>query len=117
MMTTDQTIRPSTAVLATLDDAPSEDPARSGNKAATLARLRRGGFEVPPGVVVFADILKGADDDLPDHADVPSTLQGRVRNAMIRVRPCLGEGVAPAVPRRQEARVEGARVARDRVRH
>lgn len=51
------------SILLRLDDAASEDAASTGSKAATLARLRRAGFPVPPGVVVPADAFE-VDDDL-----------------------------------------------------
>ncbi len=54
-----------------LDDDAATDPSRAGRKAATLARLRRAGHEVPGGVVlpVAATAAMGEDDDpelLPD---------------------------------------------------
>ena len=52
MMTNELAIRASAAGLVSLDDPACEAPALAGNKAATLAVLRRAGFEVPPGVVV-----------------------------------------------------------------
>jgi rifampicin phosphotransferase len=64
-MTNDQATRTSAARLVSLDDAACEAPALVGNKAATLAVLRRAGFEVPPGVVVPADALGGVADELP----------------------------------------------------
>ncbi len=54
-MTSDLSVRVSTAGLVSLDDPAAEASARTGNKAATLAMLRRAGFRVPPGVVVTAD--------------------------------------------------------------
>jgi phosphohistidine swiveling domain-containing protein len=63
MTVTDQG-EPAAAVLVSLDDPACEAPALAGNKAATLAVLRRAGFEVPPGVVVPADALGGAADEL-----------------------------------------------------
>jgi phosphohistidine swiveling domain-containing protein len=63
-MTSDQAMR-ATAVLVSLDDPACEAPAVAGNKAATLAVLRRAGFEVPPGVVIPADALGGSAYELP----------------------------------------------------
>jgi pyruvate,water dikinase len=48
-----------------LDEPACEDPTRVGRKAATLARLRRAGFPVPPGVVIPAEWFEGAGRDLP----------------------------------------------------
>ena len=53
------------APLVSLDDADGELAALVGNKAATLAALRRSGFEVPPGVVVPPDAFGGVSDNLP----------------------------------------------------
>ncbi|HZD01982.1 MAG TPA: PEP/pyruvate-binding domain-containing protein [Actinomycetes bacterium] len=64
-MTKDRDIRPSAAALVSLDDPACEAPSLAGNKAATLAVLRRAEFEVPPGVVVSVDALRGVDDKLP----------------------------------------------------
>lgn len=64
-MINDQATRASAARLVSLDDPACEDPALAGNKAATLAVLRRAGFEVPPGMVVSADALSGVADELP----------------------------------------------------
>jgi len=77
-MTNDQVTRTS-ARLVSLDDPACEAPALAGNKAATLAVLRRVGFEVPPGVVVPADALGGVGDKLPPGvraalANVPALL-------------------------------------------
>ncbi|HEX9364224.1 MAG TPA: hypothetical protein VGA47_10625, partial [Candidatus Dormibacteraeota bacterium] len=47
------------AILVNLDDPACEAPALAGNKAATLALLRRAGFPVPPGGVVSAEALSG----------------------------------------------------------
>jgi pyruvate,water dikinase len=63
-MINDQAIA-SAARLVSLDDPACEVPALAGNKAATLAVLRRAGFEMPPGVVVPADALSGVADELP----------------------------------------------------
>jgi phosphohistidine swiveling domain-containing protein len=63
-MTNDQVTRTS-ARLVSLDDPACEAPALAGNKAATLAVLRRVGFDVPTGVVVPADALGGVGDKLP----------------------------------------------------
>jgi rifampicin phosphotransferase len=63
-MTNDVAIGASAATLISLDDSACETSALTGNKAATLAVLRRAGFEVPPGVVVSAAAL-GDDHDLP----------------------------------------------------
>jgi pyruvate,water dikinase len=78
MMVTDQG-EPATAVLVSLDDPSCEAPALAGNKAATLAVLRRAGFPVPPGVVVPAGSLGGAADEVPTGVraaltDVPRVL-------------------------------------------
>jgi phosphohistidine swiveling domain-containing protein len=54
-----------TSALISLDDPASEVAARVGNKAATLALLRRAGFHVPPGAVVAADMFGGDDHELP----------------------------------------------------
>jgi rifampicin phosphotransferase len=64
-MTNDQATRAWATHLVSLDDPACEAPALAGNKAATLAVLRRAGFEVPPGVVVPADALGAAADELP----------------------------------------------------
>ena len=53
------------APLVSLDDADGELAPLVGNKAATLAALRRSGFEVPPGVVVPTDAFGGVSDNLP----------------------------------------------------
>jgi len=65
MTTTDLASRASAVGLVSLDDPACEAPALVGNKAATLAVLHRAGFQVPPGVVVSADALSGADNELP----------------------------------------------------
>jgi pyruvate,water dikinase len=52
------------AVLLSLDEQECEDATRVGNKAATLARLRRAGFPVPPGVVLTAVLLEDIDHEL-----------------------------------------------------
>ena len=57
---TEQTL----AGLLRLDDPACEDPERSGNKAATLARLRRAGLDVPPGAVIPADAFSDRGDPL-----------------------------------------------------
>jgi pyruvate,water dikinase len=49
-------------MLVRLDDVAGEDAASTGNKAATLARLRRAGYPVPPGVVISADALDAGDE-------------------------------------------------------
>ncbi|MGH2652254.1 MAG: PEP/pyruvate-binding domain-containing protein, partial [Actinomycetota bacterium] len=64
-MTNDLATRASAAGLLSLDDPACEAPALAGNKAATLAVLRRAGFEVPLGVVVPADAFTGVADALP----------------------------------------------------
>ncbi|HEX9761608.1 MAG TPA: PEP/pyruvate-binding domain-containing protein, partial [Acidimicrobiia bacterium] len=53
------------AALVGLDDPAADNSALVGNKAATLAMLRRAGFEVPAGVVIPATALIGASEDLP----------------------------------------------------
>jgi phosphohistidine swiveling domain-containing protein len=65
MIANELATRASAAALVSLDDPACEAPALAGNKAATLAVLRRAGFEVPPGVVVSADALGHVGDDLP----------------------------------------------------
>ena len=64
-MTNELATRASTAGLVSLDDPACETPALAGNKASTLALLRRAGFQVPSGVVVPADALGGVDLELP----------------------------------------------------
>ena len=64
-MTQDLAMRESGSALIGLDDPASEDAAQAGNKAANLAKLRRSGFQVPPGLVVTVDALAQADDELP----------------------------------------------------
>jgi phosphohistidine swiveling domain-containing protein len=73
-MTSNSAIQAPAAVLVSLDDPACEAPALAGNKAATLAVLRRAGFEVPPGVVVPADVLGGVADELPQ------SIQAALRN-------------------------------------
>src|SRR5712692_638557 len=82
MKTNNPTIRPSAAGLVSLDDPACQAPALAGNKAATLAVLRRAGFEVPPGVVVTTDLLSGGGDELP----------AGVRAALSEVPDLLGPG-------------------------
>ena len=72
-MTNDQATRASAVRLASLDDLACEAPALAGNKAATLAVLRREGFQVPPGVVVPAGAFDAAAKELP--AAVRAALQ------------------------------------------
>jgi phosphohistidine swiveling domain-containing protein len=72
-MTNDVAIGASSATLISLDDPACEAHALAGNKAATLAVLRRAGFDVPPGVVLSADSVGNGDDDLP--APVQAALQ------------------------------------------
>jgi pyruvate,water dikinase len=62
---TGNAVETSKAALVGLDDPAAENPALVGNKAATLAMLRRAGFEVPAGVVIPATALIGASEDLP----------------------------------------------------
>jgi pyruvate,water dikinase len=73
MTISDQAVLAPAAVLVNLDDPACEAPALAGNKAATLALLRRAGFEVPPGMVVPADALVVADE-------LPQTIQAALRN-------------------------------------
>ena len=78
-MSNDLAVKASTAGLVSLGDPACEAPALAGNKAATLAVLRRAGFDVPPGVVVSADALSGVDGELSAVvraalADVPDLL-------------------------------------------
>jgi phosphohistidine swiveling domain-containing protein len=65
MTISDQAVPAPAAILVNLDDPACEAPGLAGNKAATLAVLRRAGFEVPPGMVVSADALSGIDEELP----------------------------------------------------
>jgi len=58
--------------LVNLDDAHAGVAALVGNKAATLAVLRRSGFQVPPGLVVPSDAFGVVSVDLP--ASVRATL-------------------------------------------
>lgn len=79
MITNERATRASVAGLVSLDDPACEAPALAGNKAASLAVLRRAGFEVPPGVVVSAEAIRGLDAELPTAvraalADVPDLL-------------------------------------------
>jgi len=67
-MTSDTAIRVSASGLLSLDDPACETPALAGNKAATLAGLRRAGFHVPPGVVVSTEALGGPAHELPASA-------------------------------------------------
>lgn len=64
MTITDQAVPAPAAVLVSLDDPACEAPALAGNKAATLAVLRRAGFKVPPGVVISVDALGKVSDEL-----------------------------------------------------
>jgi len=82
MTTTDLASRASAVGLVSLDDPACEAPALVGNKAATLAVLHRAGFQVPPGVVVSADALSGADNEVPP----------AVRAALSHVPGLLGRG-------------------------
>jgi rifampicin phosphotransferase len=70
------------ADLMSLDDLGSESSALAGNKAATLAVLRRAGFAVPPGLVVSAKSLGAADHELP----------AAVRAGLMQVPDLLGPG-------------------------
>ncbi|HET9464642.1 MAG TPA: PEP/pyruvate-binding domain-containing protein [Gemmatimonadales bacterium] len=81
-MTSDQATGEATARLFSLDDPACEAPEHAGNKAATLAVLRRSGFAVPPGVVVPTDDLRG------DTAELPPA----VRTALLKVPDLLGPG-------------------------
>jgi pyruvate,water dikinase len=82
MMTDDRAIRAHAAGLISLDDPACEAPERAGNKAATLAALRRAGFDVPAGMVVSADALSGVDHELP----------AAVRAELLEVPDLLGPG-------------------------
>ncbi len=73
---------PLTTPLLSLDDPACQIPAQAGNKAANLARLRRAGFNVPPGLVVPAPALAGTGAELPES----------VRAALATVAPQLGAG-------------------------
>ncbi|HEX6299724.1 MAG TPA: PEP/pyruvate-binding domain-containing protein [Acidimicrobiia bacterium] len=64
-MTNDQAFGTSAVSLVILDDPEGEAPAVVGNKAATLAVMRRAGFEVPQGVVVSAARFGGFAAELP----------------------------------------------------
>jgi len=66
MTVSDQAVPAPASALVHLDDPASGDPVLVGNKAATLALLRRAGFEVPPGVVLPADALGGVSEELPE---------------------------------------------------
>ncbi|MGH2454741.1 MAG: PEP/pyruvate-binding domain-containing protein [Candidatus Limnocylindria bacterium] len=81
-MTVSSQAVPGAVVMVSLDDSACEAPARVGTKAATLAVLRRAGFAVPPGVVVPADALGAAADELPPG----------VRAALANVPELLGSG-------------------------
>jgi len=72
----------SASALVGLDDPACEAAALAGNKAATLSVLRRAGFQVPPGLVVCADALTTADDELP----------ASVRAALKKMPDLLGTG-------------------------
>ncbi|WP_448005494.1 PEP/pyruvate-binding domain-containing protein [Agromyces bauzanensis] len=63
-MITDHPSR-SVAGFISLDDPDGVEPALVGNKAATLAVLRRSGFDVPPGVVVPVTVPASGVDELP----------------------------------------------------
>ena len=65
MTITDQAVPAPVAVLISLDDPACEAPVLAGNKAATLAVLRRAGFKVPPGAVISVDALGKVADELP----------------------------------------------------
>jgi len=54
--------------LVSLDDPACQTRSLAGNKAATLAVLRRAGFHVPPGVVIPAEAF-GAADEIPANVD------------------------------------------------
>jgi len=81
-MTRDHAVRATATALVSLDDSACEAPKLAGNKAATLALLRRAGFAVPPGIVVSAEALSGVVDELP-HA---------VRAALANVPDLVGPG-------------------------
>ena len=81
-MTNDRAIRGSAARLVSLDDPACAASSLAGNKAATLAVLRRVGFDVPPGVVVPAEALGGLAKELP----------GSVRAALQDVPALVGPG-------------------------
>ena len=61
--------------LRSLDDPTTADPAVSGGKAATLARLRRHSIPVPDGWVVTTDTYDTIASD-PAVAEARDTLQG-----------------------------------------
>ena len=82
MTISDQAVPAPAAILVNLDDPACEAPGLAGNKAATLAVLRRAGFPVPPGMVVCADALSGIDEELP----------ANVRAAVSNVPELLGPG-------------------------
>lgn len=82
MITSERVTGAPVSGLLSLDDPAAEAPALAGNKAATLAVLRRVAFAVPPGVVVAADALSGIDDELP----------AAVRASLTQVPDLLGPG-------------------------
>jgi pyruvate,water dikinase len=75
-------IQTSAVALVSLDDPAAKTSALVGNKAATLAVLRRAGFEVPSGVVIPATAFLGVTEDLPPH----------VRAGLAKVPELLGRG-------------------------
>jgi phosphohistidine swiveling domain-containing protein len=79
---TGNAVETSEAALVGLDDPAAENPALVGNKAATLAVLRRAGFEVAAGAVIPATALLGVTEDLPPH----------VRAGLAKVPELLGRG-------------------------
>ena len=65
--------------LRSLADVRAEDAALVGNKAATLATLRRAGFPVPDGVVLTTEAL--------EHALTAAGLEDGARPADIEAMP------------------------------
>ncbi len=88
------------SVLAFLDDPHTLDRTRAGGKAAVLARMRRAGFPVPDGFVIFADTFTAFRDALKDTAqptvaDVLShPLDPSVRDAIVTAAGRLGGRLA-----------------------
>lgn len=62
-----------------LELAAADDHRVAGRKAATLSRLIRAGFPVPPGVVVTADVRDAAEPDASVPTEVAAQLLEAVR--------------------------------------
>src|SRR5919197_1576689 len=89
-----------TAYVETLGEA-SPDLARLGGKAASLSRLLRLGFRVPPGFVITVQAFQAAIDRLGLSDDLEtlsrSVAEGRpALDYVERIRKVLGEGRVPA---------------------